>query len=180
MKFRLPVWAMFVIPAAGLAAGPAKTVPKHWAFATPRRPDVPAVKNPGWCRNAIDRFILARLEKENLAPSPEAPRETLIRRVTLDLTGLPPTPAEVDAFLADPSPDAYPRLVDRLLASPRYGEHLATDWLDAARYGDSHGFADDYVRTMWHWRDWVVRALNSNMPFDRFTMAQLAGDLLPG
>src|SRR6516164_5426170 len=135
-------------------------VQDHWAFITPRRPEAPTVKNPGWCRNTIDRFILARLEKESLAPSPEAPREMLIRRVMFDLTGLPPTPAEVDAFLADASPDAYPRLVDRLLASPRFGEHMATDWLDCARYGDSHGFADDYVRTMWHWRDWVIRALN--------------------
>src|SRR5215831_14770997 len=106
MKFRLLVWVLLLLPGAGLAAGPEKTFPKHWAFEAPRRPVVPAVKNPGWCRNAIDRFILARLEKENLAPSPEAPRETLLRRVTLDLTGLPPTPAEVDAFLNDPSPDA--------------------------------------------------------------------------
>jgi hypothetical protein len=162
-------------PAASVARGQ-----EHWAFVTPRRPDEPEVKNPGWCRNAIDRFILARLEKENLAPSPEASRETLIRRVSLDLTGLPPSLAEVDAFLADSSPDAYARLVDRLLASPRYGEHMATDWLDGARYGDSHGFADDYIRTMWHWRDWVIDAFNRNLSFDRFTVAQLAGDLLPG
>jgi hypothetical protein len=155
-------------------------VQDHWAFITPRRPEAPTVKNPGWCRNTIDRFILARLEKESLAPSPEAPREMLIRRVMFDLTGLPPTPAEVDAFLADASPDAYPRLVDRLLASPRFGEHMATDWLDCARYGDSHGFADDYLRTMWHWRDWVIDAFNRNMAFDRFTVDQLAGDLLPG
>ena len=165
-------------PSEGASAE--EKVPSHWAFVAPRRPEEPAVQNLGWCRNAIDRFILARLEKEHLAPSPEAPRETLLRRVTLDLTGLPPTPAEVEAFLADTSPDAYPRLVKRLLASPRYGEHMATDWLDCARYGDSHGFADDYLRTMWHWRDWVIDAFNSNMPFDRFTVAQLAGDLLPG
>jgi hypothetical protein len=200
MKFSLHAWMILLLPTAVLASftaqlmrnefsnGPPQAgrasedekAQEHWAFVTPRRPDEPAVKNPGWCRNAIDRFILARLEKENLAPSPEAPRETLLRRVTLDLTGLPPTPAEVDAFLADASPDAYPRLVDRLLASPRYGEHLATDWLDGARYGDSHGFADDYTRTMWHWRDWVIDALNRNLSFDRFTVAQLAGDLLPG
>jgi hypothetical protein len=179
MKFRLHVWMLLLIPTAALASDFEK-IQNHWAFVTPCRPDRPEVKNPRWCRNAIDRFILARLEKENLAPSPEAPRETLIRRVTLDLTGLPPTPADVDAFLADSSPDAYPRLVDRLLASHRYGEHMATDWLDSARYGDSHGFADDYTRTMWHWRDWVIDAFNRNLAFDRFTVTQLAGDLLPG
>ena len=118
-----------------------------------------------WPRNAIDRFILARLEREGLEPSPEAARETLIRRLTLDLTGLPPTVAEVDAFLADRSPAAYERLVDRLLASPRYGERMAWDWLDAARYADSNGYQGDQDRTMWPWRDWVVRALNANMPY---------------
>src|SRR5438094_2728473 len=125
MTFRRHAWMLLLIPTAALASDLEK-VPNHWAFVTPRQPDRPEVKNPGWCRNAIDRFILAGLEKEHLAPSPEAPRETLIRRVTLDLTGVPPTPAEVEAFLGDSSPDAYPRLVDRLLASHRYGEHMAT------------------------------------------------------
>jgi hypothetical protein len=153
---------------------------KHWAYEGPRRPVLPPVRDSGWCRNAIDRFILARLEREGLTPSPEAPRETLIRRLAFDLTGLPPTPAETDAFLADSGSGAYARLVERLLASPRFGEHMALDWLDGARYGDSHGFNDDYVRTMWPWRDWVIAALNGNMPFDRFTIEQIAGDLLPG
>ncbi len=151
----------------------------HWAYAPPQRPEVPNIHNSKFAiRNSIDNFILARLEKESLKPSPEAPRETLIRRVTLDLTGLPPTPEEVDAFLADKSADAYERLVDRLLKSPHYGERMAWEWLDAARYADSNGYQGDGERTMWPWRDWVVRALNDNMPFDRFTTWQLAGDLL--
>ena len=128
---------------------------------------------------ASTTFVLARLEKEGLSPAPEADRITLIRRVTLDLTGLPPTPAEVDAFLADSSPDAYLKLVDRLLQSPRYGERMAVDWLDAARYADTNGFQVDRDREMWPWRDWVVDAFNRNLPFDRFTIEQLAGDLLP-
>ncbi len=152
---------------------------KHWAFEPPRRPELPKVKEDKWPRNDADRFILARLEKENLKPAPEAPRETLIRRVTLDLTGLPPTPAEMDAFLADKSTNAFERVVDRLFASPRYGERMVWDWLDAARYADSNGYQGDGVRTMWPWRDWVVNALNANMPYDRFTLEQLAGDLLP-
>jgi hypothetical protein len=150
----------------------------HWAFVPPRRPALPAVRDAKWCRNPIDRFILARLEKEGLKPSPEADRPTLIRRVTLDLTGLPPTPAEVDAFLADRAPNAYEKVVDRLLASPRYGERMAWEWLDAARYADTNGYQGDNVRTMWPWRDWVVRALNANMPFDQFVVEQIAGDLL--
>jgi mono/diheme cytochrome c family protein len=153
---------------------------KHWSFEKPRRAELPAVKSPAWPQNAIDYFILARLEKQGLQPSPEAPRETLIRRVSLDLTGLPPTPDEVDAFLTDKSPDAYEKVVDRLLKSPRYGERMAWDWLDAARYADSNGYQGDQDRTMWPWRDWVVQAFNANMPFDRFTVEQLAGDLLPG
>ena len=140
---------------------------------------LPKVKNPTWPRNPIDHFILARLEKEGLTPSPEADKTTLIRRVTLDLTGLPPTPAEVDAFLADKSPDAYEKVVDRLLASPRYGEHMARNWLDAARYGDTHGLHLDNYREIWPYRDWVIDAFNRNMPFDQFTIEQLAGDLLP-
>jgi mono/diheme cytochrome c family protein len=151
----------------------------HWAFVPPARPDLPAVKGASWVRNPIDRFVLARLEREGLTPAPEADRVTLIRRVTLDLTGLPPTPAEVDAFLADTSPDAYEKVVDRLLASPRYGEHRARYWLDAARYGDTHGLHLDNFREIWPYRDWVIRAFNENKPFDRFVIEQVAGDLLP-
>jgi hypothetical protein len=153
---------------------------KHWAFLPPKRPELPQVKHAGWGRNPIDAFVLERLEREGLSPSPEATPTTLIRRVTLDLTGLPPTPAEVDAFLADRSPDAYEKVVDRLLASPRYGERMVLEWLDAARYADSNGYQSDGTRTMWPWRDWVIDALNRNMPFDQLTVEQLAGDLLPG
>ena len=152
---------------------------EHWAFVAPRRPANPLVQNGGWVRGGLDRQVLARLEAQGLKPQPEAPPETLIRRVSLDLTGIPPTLAEVDAFLADRSPDAYERVVDRLLASPRYGERLATPWLDAARYADSHGFQQDDERSMWRWRDWVIEAYNADMPFDRFTLLQTAGDLLP-
>ncbi len=153
---------------------------QHWAFVRPRRPALPAVRDGAWPRNALDRFLLARLEAVGLTPSPEAPREALLRRLTLDLTGLPPTLAERDAFLADRSPDAYERVVDRLLASPHYGERMAWDWLDAARYADSNGYQGDGERTMWPWRDWAVSALNRNLPFDQFTTWQLAGDQLPG
>jgi mono/diheme cytochrome c family protein len=152
---------------------------KHWAFEAPRRPPLPSTRQEKWIRNPIDAFVLARLEQESLAPSPEASRETLLRRVSLDLTGLPPSLAELDEFLADQSPDAYEKAVDRLLRSPRYGERMVWDWLDAARYADTNGYQGDPTRTMWFWRDWVVRALNDNMPFDRFTIEQLAGDLLP-
>jgi hypothetical protein len=152
---------------------------QHWAFVKPHRPPLPAVRARAWPRNAIDFFVLSRLEAQGLQPSPEAPKETLIRRVTLDLTGLPPTPEEVDAFLADSSPDAYDKVVDRLLASVHYGERMAMDWLDAARYADSNGYQGDAERTMWPWRDWTVAALNRNLPFDQFTVWQLAGDLLP-
>jgi mono/diheme cytochrome c family protein len=151
----------------------------HWAWVAPQRPDPPATKNKKWPKNEIDRFVLARLEQENLTPSPEADKATLIRRVTLDLTGLPPTPAEVDAFLADKSPGAYQKIVDRLLASPRYGERMAVDWLDLARYSDTHGYHIDSHRDMWRWREWVINAFNRNMPYDEFTIDQLAGDLLP-
>ncbi len=151
----------------------------HWSFIAPKRPALPVVKQADWVRNPIDHFILARLDRENLKPSPEASRKTLIRRVTLDVTGLPPTPAEVDDFLADASPHAYEKVVDRLLASPRYGERMVWEWLDAARYADTNGYQGDRVRTMWPWRDWAIRAMNDNMPFDRFTIEQLAGDLLP-
>ena len=145
----------------------------HWAFIPPRRATVPEAGN------AIDHFVRARLNKEGLEPSPEASRETLIRRVTLDLTGLPPTPAEIDAFLADQSPSAYEKLVDRLLASPRYGERMAADWLDLARFADTHGYQMDRYRAMWPYRDWVIKAFNQNLPFDQFVTWQLAGDLLP-
>jgi hypothetical protein len=152
---------------------------KHWAFERPVRPEIPAVKKAGWARNDLDKFILATLEGKGLEPSAEANPETLLRRVTLDLTGLPPTPEEVDAFLADRAPDAYERVVQRLLSSPRYGEEMARHWLDVARYGDTHGLHLDNERSMWPYRDWVVGAFNSNLPFDQFTVWQLAGDLLP-
>ncbi len=151
----------------------------HWAYQPPKRPEPPAVTNPRWVRNPIDNFILARLESEGLKPAPEADKATLLRRVTFDLTGLPPTPAEVDAFLRDKSPEAYEKVADRLLASPRYGERMAMQWLDLARYADTHGYHIDSQREMWHWRDWVIDAFNRNMPFDQFTVEQLAGDLLP-
>ncbi len=151
----------------------------HWSYVKPVRPPLPAVRNAAWVRNAIDQFVLARLEREGMTPSPEADRHTLVRRVTLDLTGLPPTPEEVEAFVADPAPDAYERLVDRLLASPAYGEHWARMWLDLARYADSAGYADDPPRTIWAYRDYVINAFNHNKPFDRFTLEQIAGDLLP-
>jgi mono/diheme cytochrome c family protein len=152
----------------------------HWAYVPPRRPSLPPVADGSWARMPIDRFILARLEKEGLRPSPEADRATLIRRVSLDLTGLPPSPAEVDGFLADDSPSAYEKVVDRLLASPHFGERLAQPWLDLARYADTNGFRLDNHRDVWRWRDWVIEAFNRNMPFDQFTIEQLAGDLLPG
>ena len=151
----------------------------HWAYAPPRRPDLPAVSNTGWARTPLDAFVLARLDKEGLRPSPEADKTTLIRRVTFDLTGLPPTLTEIDAFLADHRPGAYDNVVDRLLHSPRYGERMAMHWLDLARYADTHGYHIDSHREMWHWRDWVIDAFNSNQPYDQFTIEQLAGDLLP-
>ncbi len=152
---------------------------KHWSFIPPERPALPAVKDRKWPRNAIDYFTLARLEKEKLPPNPEADKPTLIRRATLDLTGLPPTIEEVDAFLADKSRNAYEKLVDRLLASPHYGERMAQNWLDLARYADTSGYHFDGVRFMWLWRDWVINAFNANKSYDDFTIEQLAGDLLP-
>jgi len=151
----------------------------HWAFVAPKVPPLPQVKDSKWPRNGIDHFVLARLQAEGLLPSAEAEKITLIRRVSFDLTGLPPTPKEVDDFLADNSSNAYEKVVDRLLASPRYGERMALDWLDAARYADSNGYQQDRTRTLWPWRDWVIKAFNDNMPYDRFTIEQLAGDLLP-
>jgi len=152
---------------------------KHWAFVKPVRPPIPEVKNRRWVRNPIDAFILHRLEQEGLQPSPEAPKEVLIRRVYLDLIGLPPSPEEVDAFLRDKRPDAYERLVDKLLASPHYGERQARIWLDLARYADTDGYEKDLRRSIWRYRDWVIDAFNRDMPFDQFTIEQIAGDLLP-
>jgi hypothetical protein len=152
---------------------------QHWAFTPPVRPTPPDVKQANWVRNDIDWFVLVKIEAAGLVPSPEAHRSTLIRRLHADLVGLPPTPAEVDAFVADPDPLAYEKLVDRLLASPHYGERMALPWLDAARYADSNGFQQDGDTWQWIWRDWVVKALNADMPFDRFSIEQLAGDLLP-
>ncbi len=156
---------------------------RHWAYVAPQRPEVPAVTEAAARKrvhNPIDAFVFTRLAKEGLTPAPEADPATLLRRVSLDLTGLPPTPAELDAFLADEKPDAYERAVDRLIASPRYGERWAWDWLDVARYADTSGYQGDPDRTMWPWRDWVVNALNANLPYDQFSLEQLAGDLLPG
>jgi mono/diheme cytochrome c family protein len=158
-------------------ANDSDSVSKHWAFVPPKRPPVPKFNT--WTRNPIDAFILARLQKEGLTPSAEADRTILIRRLSLDLTGIPPTPEEVDSFLAEKSPGTYEKLVDRLLSSPHYGERMAWAWLDAARYADSNGFQQDGDTHQYVWRDWVVRALNANMPFDQFTIEQLAGDLLP-
>jgi hypothetical protein len=153
---------------------------KHWSFIPPTRPELPkGLKDPKWVRNPIDAFVLQRLEHEGLKPSPEADSATLLRRVSLDLTGLPPTPAELDAFLADKSANAYEKVVDRLLRSPQYGERMAFPWLDASRYADSNGYQTDGERFMWRWRDWVINAFNRNMPWNQFTIEQLAGDLLP-
>jgi len=154
-------------------------IESHWSFVKPVRPAIPAVKNATWVKNPIDAFVLARLEKEGLSPSPEADRATLIRRVYLDLIGLPPSPAEVDAFVNDPSANAYEAVVDRLLANPHYGEQWARHWLDLARYADTNGYEKDRPRNIWPWRDWVIEAINHNMPFDQFTVEQIAGDMLP-
>lgn len=158
----------------------ATTTHQHWAYEPPQRRGLPKVVRAEWPNNAIDHWTLARMDAAGLSPALPASKEVLLRRVTLSLTGLPPTPAEREAFLADTSPDAYERVVDRLLASPRYGERMATPWLDLARYADTHGYHSDSERDMWRWRDWVIDALNSNMPYDQFTKWQLAGDLLPG
>ena len=174
--------ALLLVPA--ILLGPAVCLlaasSAHWAFQPLERPERPVVEDSSWVSNPIDHFVLARLEQRGIAPSPEAARTTLIRRVHLDLIGLPPTPAEVDAFLSDTSPGAYGSLLDRLLDSPHYGEKWGRHWLDLARYADSHGFRGDPLRPhAWRYRDWVINALNSDMPFDRFTIEQMAGDLLP-
>ena len=152
---------------------------KHWSFVAPERPALPAVKDSRWPRNELDRFVLARMESEGLKPAPEADKSVLIRRATMDLTGLPPTIEEVDGFLSDKSPDAYEKLVDRLLAAPQYGERMAANWLDLSRFADTSGYHFDGVRFMWLWRDWVIDSFNRNQPYDQFTVEQLAGDLLP-
>ncbi len=161
------------------AANSAKNPKDHWAFKAPTRPSEPKVKDAGWARNAIDRFVLAKLEQEGLKPSPEADRATLLRRASLDLIGLPPSPEEIAAFVNDASPDAYEKAVDRLLASPHYGEKWAQHWLDAARYADSDGYEKDKPRYIWFYRDWVINSFNKDLPYDRFLIEQLAGDLLP-
>jgi mono/diheme cytochrome c family protein len=165
------------------AKAPASETPSvadtHWAFVPPVRPEPPAVRNEAWVRNPIDRFVLARLEREGIEPSPEADKTTLIRRLSLDLLGLPPSAEEVDRFLLDNRPDAYERLVDRLLSSPHYGERAARQWLDLARYADSNGYSIDAPRQIWKYRDWVIDAFNRDQPFDEFSIEQLAGDLLP-
>ncbi|PYU95147.1 MAG: hypothetical protein DMG25_05140 [Acidobacteria bacterium] len=154
-------------------------VKKHWAFVPPKRPRLPAVKNSAWPKNPIDHFVLARLEKEGLSPSPPADRVTLLRRLSLDLIGLPPSPEEVDAFLADRSKNAYEKQVERLLGSPHYGERWGRLWLDAARYADSDGYEKDKQRQVWFYRDWVINALNRDMPYNQFVIEQIAGDMLP-
>jgi hypothetical protein len=168
----LAAWAGAVEPGAPHASN-------HWAFQPLRRPPLPEVKDLAWVNSPIDSFILARLEKEGLKPAPEADRATLIRRLSFDLLGLPPTLAEVDEFVTDPRPDAYERWVDRLLASPHYGERWARHWLDQARYADSNGYTIDGSRSIWKYRDWVIQAYRRDLPFDRFTVEQIAGDMLP-
>jgi mono/diheme cytochrome c family protein len=172
-------WPVAPANAAASAAPSHADEGEHWAFRAPLRPPLPPVRNTAWVRNAIDRFIVARLEKEGLAPTREADRVKLIRRLSLDLTGLPPTPKEVDDFLADKSDQAYQKLVERLLASPHFGERWARLWLDVARYADSDGFEKDMLRWIFFYRDWVIGAFNRDMPYDRFIIEQLAGDLLP-
>ncbi len=152
---------------------------RHWAFEPPRKPGDASARSDSWTRNPVDRFVLARLREEGMEPAGEADRATLLRRASLDLTGLPPTPGEVRAFQADGAPGAFGRAVDRLLASPGFGERMAFRWLDAARYADTNGYQNDRPRDMWRWRDWVIEAFNANMPFDQFTTEQIAGDLLP-
>ncbi|MEM9411153.1 MAG: DUF1549 domain-containing protein, partial [Planctomycetota bacterium] len=152
---------------------------EHWAFVPPTKSRLPAVIDSSWPRQPFDHFVLAKLEADRRNPNRAASRETLIRRLSLDLIGLPPTLEEVDHFLADKEPDAYDRLVDRLLASKHFGEHWASGWLDAARFADTNGYQNDFKRSMWVWRDWVIEAFNRNMPYDQFVIEQLAGDLLP-
>ena len=165
-------------PAVTQEAAPSRQE-RHWSFQPVRRPTVPPVQKQSWVRNPIDAFVLAKLESKGISPAPEADRETLIRRLSLDLLGLPPTPTEVDAFLSDTRPDGYERLVRRLLESPHYGERWGRHWLDLARYADSNGYNHDGPREIWMYRDWVIDALNRDLPFDQFVIEQIAGDLLP-
>ncbi|HUP82378.1 MAG TPA: DUF1549 domain-containing protein, partial [Pirellula sp.] len=151
---------------------------QHWAFIPPSHLAFPVTENSNWIRNGIDSFVAQRHKHEVISPNIEADKSTLIRRVTFDLTGIPPTLEEIDAYLSDDDPNAYEKLVDCLMSSPRYGERMATRWLDAARYADTNGYQSDGERSMWRWRDWVIDAFNANMPFDQFTLEQLAGDLL--
>lgn len=167
------------LPGAASAAPGAGRDRPHWAFVPPEVAPRPPLRRADWCRDELDRYVLARIEAAGLAPSPEADRATLLRRVSLALTGLPPAPEEVDAFAADPAADAYERRVDALLASPRYGERMAVDWLDAARFADTYGYQADWECRVWPWRDWVIAAFNRNQPYDQFVRQQLAGDLLP-
>ena len=151
----------------------------HWSFISPQQPAVPSTRDSKWIVNEIDSFVLATLEREGLEPSTEAPKEQLIRRLSFDLTGLPPSLGEIDAFLADQSDQAYEKLVDQLLAKKSYGERMASEWLDISRYADTGGYQSDRLRRMWPWRDWVIEAFNNNLPYDDFVTWQLAGDLLP-
>ena len=176
MRRRLPLLLALLLPLL-CAAEPAAPTP--WAFRKPVRVDPPRVSDPTWVQNPIDVFVLARLDKAGLKPSPPASKLALLRRVTYDLTGLPPTPKELDDFLADDKAGAYERVVDRLLASPHFGERQAQHWLDVARYAESNGYEADGERpNAWRYRDWVVKAFNDDMPYDRFLTEQLAGDLM--
>lgn len=152
---------------------------KHWAFVPPKEAPIPEVDDKAWPKNPIDNFILSKLEERNIAPNPEADKERLLKRVCLDITGLPPSLELMDSFLADKSPNAYEKVVDKLLQSPAYGEKMTLHWLDVARYADSHGYQDDNYRSQWPWRDWVIHAFNENLSYDKFITWQLAGDLLP-
>jgi hypothetical protein len=177
---RIAAWIDAGAPGADDGLTKPETKPAHWAYVKPVRPKPPAVRDAAWVKSPIDTFVLARLEREKLAPSPEAARETLVRRLSLDLVGLPPTPEEVDAFVNDSSPGAYAALVERLLASPRYGERWARPWLDLARYADTNGYEKDQRRTAWKYRDWVIAAFNRDLSYRDFTIEQLAGDMLDG
>ncbi|HEX5083076.1 MAG TPA: DUF1549 and DUF1553 domain-containing protein [Blastocatellia bacterium] len=179
LRRRIDEGAVWPEGEGGGAGGREVEPPKHWAYVKPVRPRLPSGKDSKWARNPVDRFVLSRLEKEGLRPSPEADKATLIRRLSLDLTGLPPTLEEIDDFLADTSPRAYENLVERLLASPHYGERWGRWWLDAARHADTNGFEKDRDRSIWPYRDWVINAFNADMPFGQFIIEQIAGDLLP-
>ena len=152
---------------------------EHWSFVAPQKGKLPRVKNKKWAKQAFDTFIQQKIETIGIPLAKDAPKETLLRRISLDLTGLPPSPKEIDAFLINENPNAYEQEIDRLLASPHFGERLGVEWLDVARYADTHGYQDDGMRTTWPWRDWVIRKFNDNMPYDQFLIEQLAGDLLP-